>query len=190
MTVRDRRAVRTESGLERPVLVSDAPTVHHAPRRWRLALAVGSLAVALVGAGLWWNGRGNDTVVVRPAAAPAPAAAQVGVPAALVVHVTSPSTVVAGHRARFTVSYADGSGIYSGSVEDWGETGVGSASQAACTPNAPAAAALHGSYVAAHTWHEAGSYPVSFAVTTYTCKAGHATEETRRARLTVLVAAR
>ena len=34
---------------------------------------------------------------------------------------------------------------------------------------------VQGSYAATHTWRAAGSYPVSFAVTTYTCVDGQAT---------------
>jgi hypothetical protein len=88
------------------------------------------------------------------------------------------------------VSYTDGEGIFSGSVEDWGETGLGSMKQRACGASAPAGGPVKDSYVATHKWRRAGSYPVSIAVTTYTCSNGRATEETQSAALTVVVAAR
>jgi hypothetical protein len=88
------------------------------------------------------------------------------------------------------VSYSDGEGVFSGRVEDWGDVGLGSMRQAACRANAPVAAALRDSYVARHTWRRPGRYPVSFAVTTYTCAGGRATEETRTTQLTVVVGAR
>jgi hypothetical protein len=104
--------------------------------------------------------------------------------------VAAPTTVVAGHPARFVVSYTDDKGTFSGSVEDWGETGVGSMKLRTCSANAPADGPVEDSYVATHKWRHAGSYPVSFAVTTYTCSHGLATQETRHAALTVVVAAR
>ena len=63
-------------------------------------------------------------------------------------------------------------GHFSGGVEDWGEAGVGSVKQRACSASTPVAAPVQGSYVAVHKWRAAGSYPVSFAVTTYTCSNG------------------
>jgi hypothetical protein len=147
---------------------------------------VALLAVLLVGAG-WWLMRGDDQIAVRPAvAAPAP----VHAPKGLAITVAAPTTVVAGRAARFVVSYTDDKGIFSGSIEDWGETGVGALKQRACAANAPAGAPVTGSYVATHKWQQAGSYAVSFAVTTYTCSNGLAKQETRNAPLTVVVAAR
>jgi hypothetical protein len=145
------------------------------------------LAVLVVGAG-WWLMRGDDQVAVRPAVA-APVPAPVHAPTGLAVTVAAPTTVVAGHAARFVVSYTDDKGIFSGSIEDWGETGVGALKQRACAANAAAAGPVGGSYVATHKWAQAGSYPVSFAVTTYTCSNGLAKQETRNAALTVVVAA-
>jgi hypothetical protein len=60
----------------------------------------------------------------------------------------------------------------------------------ACAANAPADAPVEDSYLATHKWRHAGSYPVSFAVTTSACSHGLATQETRNAALTVVVAAR
>jgi hypothetical protein len=149
---------------------------------------VALLAVLLVGAG-WWLMRGDDQTAVRPAVV-APAPAPVQARSGLAVTVAAPTTVVAGHAARFVVSYTDDKGTFSGSIEDWGETGVGSLKLRACAANAPAGGPVAGSYVATHKWQQAGSYPVSFAVTTYTCSNGLAKQETRNAALTVVVAAR
>ena len=187
MVVREHAAVRVDRppGNERPTNVVDDSA--RSPLARRLGVA-GLLAVLVVGAG-WWLTRGDDQIAVRAAVA-APAAAPVGAPAGLAVSVAAPSTVVAGHAARFVVSYTDGDGIFSGSVEDWGEMGIGSMKQRACGASAAPAVPVNDSYVATHTWHRVGSYPVSFAITTYTCRNGRATEETQRAALTVVVAAR
>jgi hypothetical protein len=191
VVVRDQRAVRTDTspGLAPPTIVfDDLPSPNAGqPRLARRVGAVALLAVFVVSAG-WWLTRGDDRIAVRPAVA-APAPAPVHAPAGLAVTVAAPPTVVAGHAARFVVSYADGEGIFSGSIEDWGETGVGSTKQRACAPNAPVSGAVKDSYVVTHTWQRAGSYPVSFAVTTYTCRNGLARQETQNAALTVVVAA-
>lgn len=192
MVVRDQRAVRTETspGLAPPTIVFDDVPSPNAPQP-RLARRLGVvalLAVFVVGAG-WWLTRRDDQIAVRSAVA-APAPAPVHAPAGLAVTVAAPQTVVAGHPARFVVSYTDGEGIFSGSIEDWGETGVGSTKQRACAPNAPASGPVKDSYLVTHTWRRAGSYPVSFAVTTYTCRNGLARQETQNAALTVAVAAR
>jgi hypothetical protein len=190
VVVRDqRRAVRTDTstGLEPPTIVfDDSPAPHRHPAR-RLGV-VALLAVLVVGAG-WWLMRGDDQIAVRPAVA-APAPAPVHAPAGLAVTVAAPTTVVAGRAARFVVSYTDDQGIFSGSIEDWGEAGVGSTKQQACAPNPPATGPVKDSYVVTHKWRRAGSYPVSFAVTTYTCRDGLARQETQTAALTVVVAAR
>jgi hypothetical protein len=116
--------------------------------------------------------------------------APAAVPSALAMSVQAPEKVTAGRPAQFVVSYTDGRGIFSGSIEDWGDVGVGSARRAACSSTTPAAGALQASFVATHRWAKAGSYPVSISVTTYTCSNGQAAEETQQAQLTVVVAAR
>lgn len=191
MTVRDQPETRPDASAADPdrlVVVFHDPAARRARRTWRLGLAVLAFLVSL-GAWSWWLAGGEDKVEARPTTV-APAPAPVDVPAGLRVSVRAPATVVAGRPARFVVSYSDGAGIFSGATEDWGDTGVGSVSLAACTASAPAAVALQASYVAAHTWAKADSYPVSFTVTTYTCHDGRAKEETRTARVTVVVAAR
>ena len=196
MAVRDHLARPDISAVdpERPVIVFDDAPARDSRRVRRLGLA-GLLAAAVVfGAVSWWTGSwwmagAGGNVEARPAAE-APAPAPVDVPAGLVVSVQGPRTVVAGQPARFVVSYSDGEAIFGGVVEDWGDTGVGSVSLAACDASAPSAAPLRGRYVATHRWPRAASHPVSFAVTTYTCHDGQARLESRNARLTVVVHAR
>jgi hypothetical protein len=163
------------------------PVARRSTMVWRVAL--GLLLVALVVAGAWrLSSGGSDEVVARPAVgglAPAPA-----VVPALTISVDAPATVAAGVPAHFVVHYADGEGVFSGTIEDWGDVGVGSGSQAPCTGSTPAPGALQDSYVATHTWADPGSYPVAISVTTYTCRAGQAVEETKRADLTVVVTPR
>jgi hypothetical protein len=199
MAVRERRTARTGRSLDldRPVVIFDqAPDrpPRRARRRMLAAALLVVLGVAAIGAASWWVTRGDEVVATRPAAqAPVEPPPNVTLPAALAVTVAAPATVVAGQPARFVVSYADGSGIFSGSTQDWGEVGVGSVKERACAADTSTAAAIQGSYVATHKWRSAGSYPVSFAVTTYTCSKGsngQATQETNKAQLTVVVAAR
>jgi hypothetical protein len=190
MAVRDQRDARPDvsaGGLERPIIIFDDPPGRSTRLAWLLGLGV--LLLALIGAGAWLARDTGDDVVVRPAAE-APAVAKAAVASALAISVRAPAKVTVGQPARFVVSYTDGQGIFSGSIEDWGDVGVGSAKRAACGATTPAAGALQDSYVAAHRWAVAGSYPVSISVTTYTCSSGQATEETQKTQLTVVVAAK
>jgi hypothetical protein len=190
MTVRVRPRARTKTQLDRPVIVLDDPPAPRPHRRLRRWLAILVPAMLLVGAATWWMAGGDSETAARPAPESPVVAPAVVTPAALTVRVAGPSTAVAGQRASFVVTYSDGSGIFSGSIEDWGDVGVGAVKQSACRASDPAAAALHGSYPVTHTWRAAGTYPVSFAVTTYTCSGGRASQETQNAQLTVVVAAR
>jgi hypothetical protein len=189
MAVRDRRGTRPDTiavDHDRLIVVFDDEPARPPRLARRLGLAGLALALVVVGAGSLWLTRGDNKVEARPVAqavVPAPPTAV----APLAVSVRAPARVVAGQPARFVVSYTDGHGIFAGGVEDWGDTGVGSVSLAACDASPPAAAPLHASYVATHSWRKAATYPVSFAVTTYTCSNGRATEETRNARVTVVV---
>jgi hypothetical protein len=190
MAVRDQRDARSDApadNLERPVIIFDDPPARSKRLSWLVGLGVALLA--LIAAGSWLVFGGDDDVVVRPAAE-APVRAPAAVPSALAISVQAPEKVTAGRPARFVVSYTDGQGIFSGSIEDWGDVGVGSAHRAACTTATPAAGPLQASFVATHRWARAGSYPVSISVTTYTCSNGQAAEETQKAQLTVVVAAR
>jgi hypothetical protein len=174
---------------QRPVVVLDDPPARAPQVAWRFGLA-GLLAV-VAGSGAWWMAGADHQVQARPAVEPAASAPvpAVEAPAGLAVSVRAPARVVAGRSARFVVTYSDGEGIFSGGIEDWGDAGVGSVGLSACDASLPAAGRLHTSYVATHTWSDPASYPVSFAVTTYTCRNGRPMQETHDARLTVVVRA-
>jgi hypothetical protein len=89
------------------------------------------------------------------------------------------------------VHYADGTGVFSGSTEEWGdEVGTSSLAEATCPSPAPAATPLQGTYQATHTWAAAGSYPVKVAVSSYTCVDGAPVLEQATTTLTVEVAAK
>ncbi|MDQ1621475.1 MAG: hypothetical protein QOE19_4044 [Actinomycetota bacterium] len=175
---------------DRPVVVrDDLPVVVPDPRRPRLrrpVLVIGAAAilVAATAAGVAAFLGGQDTVVAEATDQGPPAAV---VPAALAVTVDAPAQVVAGEQARFVVHYTDGEGIFSGRTEDWGDAGVGSGSVQACGAAAPAAGLLDDTYVVRHGWEKAGTYPVRFEVTTYTCTAGQPVMETRSTKLQVSV---
>ncbi len=181
---------------ERPVLVRETgPRLVDRPlpagrRRsglgLRRAVLAGVAVGALLAAGLggWLATRGDDAVTTGggPAAAPAP-------PAALSVHATAPTGVVAGTAAAIEVRYADGAGTFSGSTEEWGD-GVGASSleDGRCGSSA-ADAASSGTYQARHTWAEPGTYTVRVAVSSYTCAGGAPVAEEASTTVTVVVAA-
>jgi hypothetical protein len=129
---------------------------------------------------------GDEDVTTEPD--PAPAGAQPTSPAGLGVVVEAPDTVVAGETARFVVRWTDGSGLFSGGSEDWGD-GVATSSrkQGGCEPGAPAPEPAAGSYAARHTWSEPGTYTVVIGVATYACQDGTAVEEDASETLTVEV---
>jgi len=144
-----------------------------------VVLAVGAaLAVALAG--------GGDPVVVAksdPPAAGRPAGLQ-----SLGLVVDAPASVAAGEPARFTVSFTDGAGIFSGSSEDWGdELATSSRKQGRCGPGAAASPPAAGTYTLRHTWSEPGTYSVVIGVATYTCADGSAVAEEAARTLTVEV---
>ena len=148
MAVRDQRDARSDApaeGLERPVIIFDDPPTRSKPVVWLVGLGVALLALVVVGA--WLAVRGADNVVVQPVA-DAPVRAPAAVPSALAISVRAPATVTAGQPAHFVVSYSDGQGIFSGSIEDWGDVGVGSMHRAACGSTTPAAGALRASFAA------------------------------------------
>jgi hypothetical protein len=129
---------------------------------------------------------GDEDVATEPE--PAPAGAQPTGPAALGLVVEAPETVVAGEAARFVVRWTDGSGLFSGGSEDWGDgVATSSRAQAGCEPGAPAPEPAAGSYAARHTWTEPGSYTVVIGVATYVCQDGSAVEEDAAQTLTVEV---
>ncbi|MGZ4589197.1 MAG: hypothetical protein ACXV2I_00195 [Actinomycetes bacterium] len=179
--------VRLVTSEDRPVIIQDAAPARRRSRRTVLLVAgvVVLVAAIVVGVGLYAGGR--DQVVAEPGGQGPQAPA---VPAPLSVTVDAPATVVAGQDARFVVHYADGEGIFSGAREDWGDIGAASGRGSPCDGTAPAPKALASSYVATHAWPAAGTYPVSIAVTTYTCQAGEAVEETATTTMQVRVSAR
>ena len=175
------------------VLRSDVQIVHHdepvvgpaAPRRW-LAVALGAgLALALVVTlALMWAAD-DDTVVGEPAAPAAPA-----VPDPLTVRATAPAVVVAGQPATFRLDWADGSGIFAGTSEEWGDdVGASSVKEGRCLASDPAPPAVSGTASMAHTWTAPGTYQVRLAATTYVCKGGAPSLEEQSTTLTVEVLA-
>jgi hypothetical protein len=148
-----------------------------------LALAV---VVTLVLALLAGDRQGDEDVGTTPPRERA--GAEPSGPAALALTVDAPETVPAGEPARFTVRWSDGSGLFSGSSEDWGD-GVATSSlkQGRCEPGAPAPDPAAGSYQAEHSWTEPGSYTVVIGVATYVCDNGTAVVEDASRTLTVEV---
>jgi hypothetical protein len=158
------------------------------PRRGPVVVLVVALAAALVATVLLAVlGGGDDDVATSPDPARGPAAQPQG-PAALGLTVEAPESVVAGQPATFVVRWADGSGVFSGSSEDWGD-GVGTSSlqQERCGPTAPAPDPAAGSYRAEHSWSEPGTYTVVIGVATYACENGSAVVEDASKTLTVEV---
>jgi hypothetical protein len=149
-----------------------------------VVLAAVLAAAVVVTAALAVRG-GDEEVATEP---PAGAAVQPGEPAELGLAVEAPETVVAGETADFVVHWTDGSGVFSGSSEDWGD-GVGTSSlqQERCEPGAPAADPAAGSYTAKHSWSEPGTFTVVIGVATYTCEDGAAVVEDASRTLTVEV---
>ena len=161
------------------------------PRRLLAVGLVGGLFLALLTTlVLVWVAAGDDEVVAKPPAQPAanePPAQPAG-PLALTVTADAPPQIVAGSPAKFVVSWADGSGVFSGSSEDWGDgVGTSSVSQGRCSASAAQEKAVSGSFDVRHTWAEPGTYTVVLGVTTSTCSAGTATMEDAAATLTVQV---
>ena len=76
-----------------------------------------------------------------------------------------------GEPATITVTYTDGSGIFSGTSEEWGD-GVGTSSlqEGRCSATAEPAGSLSDSYQATHRWTEPGTYSLVLGVNTYTCR--------------------
>jgi hypothetical protein len=182
------RRAPTGTAVDRPVLRDDRSRPgHRSMLRRAVLLGVSSGAVLALVLGAWLVLRGDGNVGTT---APPVAARGNGV-APLTVTVDLPAEVVAGRAAVLVVHYADGKGTFSGSTEDWGD-GVGTSSlaegrcAAAATPTGPAS----GSYRASHTWAEAGSYPVSIAVSSYACVDGAPVEEQATTTVTVTVAAK
>lgn len=168
---------------------TDRPVVVHAdpPARRRvtpLGLVMAALAVVLLAAAAVWATSGDGDVATRNPAAAQPAAP--AAPAPLDVRVDAPAEVVAGEPATFTVRWTDGSGVFSGSLEEWGDgVGVGGVMRDDCSAETSAPAS--GQYDVSHTWATPGTYTVLLGVTTYTCSGGTSTPEDVDRTLTVEV---
>lgn len=189
MKTRDGLSVQAppHPGIE---VIDDRPQIVR-PRRSRGRVAIAGIAalsvLALVVIGVLWFGGGPDGVGTESPAAPANAAP--AAPAPLSVQVKAPATVIAGEPARFTVTWADGAGAFSGPTEEWGDgIGVSSEKQQSC-PNSAAGAAQGETYVVRHTFAEPGTYTVQLGVTTYTCTGADKGTEDASQTLTVQVLA-
>lgn len=197
MDTRDKVGVRTSE----PDVVVSSPVLRVESRgemtpersrgaRWSLALGVALLLVAAaVGIGIAAILAGGDAEIANPASqqpadVPAP-------PAALAVTVVAPASATVGEPVDFTVTYTDGSGIFAGTVEEWGD-GVGTSSlrEGACSAAGDAAGPLTDTYQVSHTWTEPGTYTLVLGVHSYTCRGSSAVEETAKKSVTLQVLAR
>ena len=194
MDTRDHVEVQTS---EPDVVVSSpvppAPPVLLEPRGARLPLAIMAVLVLLASAvgiavAAVISGSDDNSVAQpqsqQPADVPAP-------PAALSVTANGPASVAVGEPATITVTYTDGSGIFSGTSEEWGD-GVGTSSlqQGSCSAPAEPAGSLSDSYQVKHEWTEPGTYSLVLGVNTYTCRGTTAVQESATAMLVVKVLAR
>jgi hypothetical protein len=183
---------------ERDIVVSSSvppsppPMLLDSPRAARLPLAIVAILVLLVsavGIAIAAVVAGNSDSVAKPqvqqpAAVPAP-------PAALSVTADGPASVTVGEPATITVTYSDGSGIFSGTTEEWGDgVGVSSVQEGSCSAAADVPGALSDSYQVTHRWTEPGTYSLVLGVNTYTCSGTTAVEEQTTTMLIVKVLAR
>jgi len=102
-----------------------------------------------------------------------------------------PASVSVGELATITVTYTDGSGIFSGTSEEWGD-GVGTSSlqQGRCSASAAPAGSLSDSYQVKHAWTEPGTYSLVLGVNTYSCRGTTVVQEHTTTMLIVKVLAR
>ncbi|MDQ1626247.1 MAG: hypothetical protein QOJ49_1745 [Actinomycetota bacterium] len=167
-----------------------APVTTRGPRWPRLVVALVLAAVVLGVAALAASRLGNGHDVAQPTANKPAAVKPAAVPAALALTVAAPANVVAGKAVQIPVTYTDGSGVFSGTSEDWGD-GVGTSSlkQSACVVTPVATPALRGSYVLRHTWAKPGTYPLTLEVVSYTCRGTTLAQERVTKTLMVTVSA-
>lgn len=117
-----------------------------------------------------------------PSATPSPAFAA-GPDGALAVRlVPDRVTVAVGQPARFTLDFADAHGGLVGTVDDYGDGGVGAVKLTDChvTEKQPSS----GTRAYRHTWSTPGTYTVRITVTTDSCTYG---QEDATAEATVTV---
>ena len=174
---------------DRPVLLPDAdPPRAGRLSRGMLAGLAALVVLALVLAG-WLLLGGDDESQVSTT--PGAGAQQPTAVAPLSLTVDPVVGAVAGQPATMVVHYADGTGVFGGSTEEWGdEVGTSSLAEDTCPSPSPAAAPLKGTYQATHTWAAPGSYPVKVAVSSYTCVDGAPVLEQATTTVTVEVAAK
>ena len=168
------------------------PTLIDPPRAARLPLAIIAIAVLLVsavGIAIAAVVEGNADSVAQPQVQP-PAVVPAA-PAALSVVADGPASVTVGEQATITVTYSDGSGIFSGTSEEWGD-GVGTSSvrEGRCSATVAAPGALSDSYQVTHRWTEPGTYSLVLGVNTYSCRGTTAVQEKATTMLIVKVLAR
>jgi hypothetical protein len=173
---------------DRPVLLPDTdPPRAGRPSRMLAGLAA-LVVLALVLAGWLLLGGGDDSQV---STTPGAGAQQPAAIAPLSLTVDPVVGAVVGQPATLVVHYADGTGIFGGSTEEWGDdVGTSSLAEDTCPSPSPAAAPLKGTYQATHTWAAPGSYPVKVAVSSYTCVDGAPVLEQASTTVTVEVAAK
>ena len=175
---------------DRPVLLPDTDPPRAARlSRGMLAGLAALVALALVVAGWLLLGGGDDDSQVSTT--PGAGAQQPAAIAPLSLTVDPVVGAVVGQPATLVVHYADGTGVFGGSTEEWGdEVGTSSLAEDICPSPSPAAAPLKGTYQATHTWAAPGSYPVKVAVSSYICVDGAPVLEQATTTVTVEVAAK
>lgn len=171
----------------------EAPAPPGSPRpssRLLLWLVVAAVALAAVTAAAVAGLRSGDEDAVAQPVGEQPAQLPAA-PAALQVSADAPSSATVGDPVTITVTYSDGSGIFSGTSEDWGD-GVGTSSQreGLCTAADAAPGALSDTYRLVHTWTEPGTYAVTIGVHSYSCQGTAAVQEQATTVLNVQVLAR
>ena len=168
------------------------PMLLDSPRAARLPLAIIAILVLLVSAvgiavAAVVSGSDDDSVAQPQSQQPADVPAA---PAALVVTADGPASVAVGELATITVTYTDGSGIFSGTSEEWGDgVGTSSVQEGRCSA-AEQAGQLSDSYQVTHRWTEPGTYSLVLGVNTYTCSGTTAVQEKTTTMLIVKVLAR
>jgi hypothetical protein len=178
----------TPPGDDRPVVLrDDDPPRAARPRRVMIVVLAVLVVIAMVIGGWLLLGGGGDSQV---ATTPGAGAQQPAAVAPLSLTVDPVVGAVAGKPATLVVHYADGTGVFGGSTEEWGdEVGTSSLAEDICPSPSPAAAPLKGTYQATHTWAAPGSYPVKVAVSSYTCVDGAPVLEQATTTVTVEVVA-
>jgi hypothetical protein len=174
---------------DRPVLMPDTDPPRAArPSRGKIAGLAALVVLALALAGWLLLGGGDDSQV---STTPGAGAQQPAAIAPLSLTVDPVAGAVVGQPATLVVHYADGTGVFGGSTEEWGDqVGTSSLAEDTCPSPSPAASPLKGIYQATHTWAEPGSYPVKVAVSSYTCVDGAPVLEQATTTVTVEVAAK